>query len=223
MERSEVIDNANISAGDVIVGLASYGKATYETEYNSGMGSNGLTSARHDIFSKSIAKKYPETYDTGTPADLIYSGQAELTDPLEGTPLDMGKAVLSPTRTYAPLIKELLKEHRGNIHGMVHCSGGAQTKILHFINGLKVVKNDLLPVPPLFKAIQRMSGTSWKEMFKVFNMGHRMEIYLKEEFAPDVIAIAKSFNIEAKVVGKVESAPAKEVELHYEGRVLSYS
>ena len=213
MRRDAVIDNARIQAGDVIVALASYGKATYEEAYNAGMGSNGLTSARHDVFAKELAAAYPETFDPGTPTELVYSGQARLTDHLEGTPLDFGRAVLSPTRTYAPVVKQVLETMRPEIHGMVHCSGGAQTKVLHFVQGLRVIKDDLLPVPPLFEAIQRMSGTDWKEMYKVFNMGHRLEFYLPAARAQEVIAIAKAFNITAGVIGRVEAAPTKEVVL----------
>lgn len=211
MRRDEVVDNARIQAGDVVVGLASYGQATYEREYNAGMGSNGLTSARHDVFSKVLAQAYPETYDPATPAELVYSGQARLTDPLEGTPLDHGKAVLSPTRTYAPVVRQVLQAMRPQVHGMVHCSGGAQTKVLHFIDNLRVVKDDLLPVPPLFTAIQRMSATPWREMYTVFNMGHRMEFYVPEARAAEIIAIAQSFGIAARVIGRVEAAPVKEV------------
>ena len=213
MRRDAVIDNARIQAGDVIVALASYGKATYEEAYNAGMGSNGLTSARHDVFAKELATAYPETFDPGTPTELVYSGQARLTDHLEGTPLDFGRAVLSPTRTYAPVVKQVLEAMRPEIHGMVHCSGGAQTKVLHFVQGLRVIKDDLLPVPPLFEAIQHMSGTDWKEMYKVFNMGHRLEFYLPAARAQEVIAIAKAFNIHAGVIGRVEAAPTKEVVL----------
>jgi phosphoribosylformylglycinamidine cyclo-ligase len=213
MKRSEVIDNARIQAGDVIVALASYGQATYEDTYNAGMGSNGLTSARHDVFAKELAALFPETYDPGTPADLVYSGQAKLTDPLEGTPLDFGKAVLSPTRTYAPIVREVLATMRPGIHGMVHCSGGAQTKVLHFVEDLRIIKDDLFPAPPLFCAIQRMSGTDWKEMYKVFNMGHRLEFYLPEALAAAVIAIAGRFGVEGRVVGRVEDAKGKEVLL----------
>jgi phosphoribosylformylglycinamidine cyclo-ligase len=213
MKRSEVIDNARIQAGDVIVALASYGKATYEEAYNAGMGSNGLTSARHDVFARSLATRFPETFDPGTPTELVYSGQAQLTDPLEGTPLDFGKAVLSPTRTYAPVVAQVLAAMRADVHGMVHCSGGAQTKVLHFVEGLRIIKDDLLPIPPLFNAIQRMSGTDWKEMYKVFNMGHRLEFYVPAERAAEIIAISRSFGIEAKVIGRVEAAPAKEVIL----------
>ncbi len=207
MKRSEVIDNARIQAGDVIVALASYGQASYEEAYNAGMGSNGLTSARHDVFARSLATRFPETFDPGTPTELVYSGQAELTDPLEGTPLDFGKAVLSPTRTYAPVVAQVLAAMRADVHGMVHCSGGAQTKVLHFVEGLRVIKDDLLPIPPLFSAIQRMSGTDWKEMYKVFNMGHRLEFYIPAERAAEIIAVSTAFGIEAKVIGRVESMP----------------
>lgn len=220
MRRDQVIDNARIQAGDVVVALESCGRATYEDGYNAGMGSNGLTSARHDVFAKELATEFPETFDPGTPSELVYSGQARLTDPLPGTPLDFGKAVLSPTRTYAPVVNEVFKALRSQIHGMVHCSGGAQTKVLHFVEGLRIIKDDLLPVPPLFEAIQRMSGTDWKEMYKVFNMGHRLEFYVPATCARDVIAISKSFGIEAKVIGRVEAlptgqagAPTKEVVL----------
>jgi phosphoribosylformylglycinamidine cyclo-ligase len=222
MRRSDVIDNARIAAGDVIVGLASYGKASYEEEYNAGMGSNGLTSARHDVFSKAVAKAFPETYDHGVPEELVYSGDASLTDQLEGTPLDIGRAVLSPTRTYAPIVKEVLQQMRSHIHGMVHCSGGAQTKVLHFIDRLKVIKDDLLPIPPLFRAIQQMSGTNWEEMYKVFNMGHRMEFYVPQDLAADIISISSSFNVEAKVIGRVEEADRKEVVLITENGTYRY-
>lgn len=213
MRRDEVIDNARIQAGDAIVALASDGQAAYERFFNAGMGSNGLTSARHDVFAKELAAKYPETYDPGTPAGLVYSGQARLTDPLAGTPLDFGKAVLSPTRTYAPVVKRVLDAMRPDIHGMVHCSGGAQTKVLHFVEGLRIIKDDLFPVPPLFAAIQRMSGTDWQEMYKVFNMGHRLEFYVPPARAQEIIAIAESLGIAAKVIGRVEAAPVKEVVL----------
>ena len=195
LKRNEVIDNARIQAGDVIVALASFGKSSYEDSYNAGMGSNGLTSARHDVFAKAVGERFPETYDPGTPADLVYSGQARLTDPLEGTPLDFGRAVLSPTRTYAPVIREVLARMRGDIHGMVHCSGGAQTKVLHFVEGLRIIKDKLFPTPPLFAAIQRMSGTDWQEMYKVFNMGHRMELYVPQARVLEVIRISTSFGI----------------------------
>lgn len=213
MERSEVIDNARIQDGDVIVALASDGQATYEDSWNAGMGSNGLTSARHDVFARELATKYPETYDPATPADLVYSGQARLTDPLEGTPLDFGRAVLSPTRTYAPVVQHVLASMRADIHGMVHCSGGAQTKVLHFVEGLRVIKDDLFPTPPLFAAIQRMSGTAWQEMYKVFNMGHRLEFYVPANRAAEIVAISESFAIPARVIGRVEAAPLKEVLL----------
>ena len=203
MKRADVIDNANIRPGDVIVGLASFGQATYEKEYNGGMGSNGLTSARHDVFAKYLAEKYPESFDKAVPDELVYSGGLKLTDPVEGSPLNAGKLVLSPTRTYAPVVKKLLDALRPNIHGMVHCSGGAQTKVMHFIgNNCRVVKDNMFPVPPLFKLIQEQSGTPWDEMYKVFNMGHRMEIYVDEEIADDIIAISKSFNIDAQIVGR---------------------
>ena len=206
MKRSDVIDNANIKAGDVIVGLASYGQATYEQAYNGGMGSNGLTSARHDVFAKYLAKKYPESFDPAVPDDLIYSGAMELTSKVDGSPLDAGKLVLSPTRTYAPVIKKVLDNLRPEIHGMVHCSGGAQTKILHFVENLHVIKDNLFPEAPLFKLIQEQSGTDWSEMYKVFNMGHRMEIYLDEKHAGKVIEISESFGIPARIVGRVEAS-----------------
>ena len=206
MRRDRVINNANIKAGDVIVGLASYGRAAYEREYNGGMGSNGLTSARHDVFSHYLAEKYPESYDSAVPAELVYSGSVGLTDPVEGVPVNAGQLVLSPTRTYAPVIKKLLDTMHGDIHGMVHCSGGAQTKILHFIDNLHIVKDNLFPVPPLFDMIQRESGTDWAEMYKVFNMGHRMEIYLPADKAQDVIDISTAFGIDARIVGRVEAA-----------------
>lgn len=213
MKRSEVIDNSRIQAGDVIVGLASYGKATYESEYNGGMGSNGLTSSRHDVFSHVYASKYPETFDPAVPNDLVYSGKYLVTDELPGAPLSVGKLVLSPTRTYAPVVIALLKALRGQIHGMVHCSGGAQTKVLHFIENLHVIKDNLFDIPPLFKLIHGVSGTDLKEMYKVFNMGHRMEIYLPQAHAEQVIVISQSFGIEAKVVGRVEAADKKKVTL----------
>lgn len=205
MKRADVIDNANICPGDVIVGLSSCGQASYETEYNGGMGSNGLTSARHDMFAKYLAEKYPESFDKSVPDELVYSGKYKLTDSVDGAPVSAGKLVLSPTRTYAPVVKVLLDELRNDIHGMVHCTGGAQTKILHFISeGCKVVKDNMFPVPPLFKAIQEQSGTDWKEMYKVFNMGHRLEVYLSPENADKVIEISRSFNIDAQIVGRVE-------------------
>ena len=222
MKRSDVIDNANIQAGDVIVGLASYGQASYEKEYNGGMGSNGLTSARHDVFGKYLAQKYPESYDANVPEDLVYSGKLKLTDAVQDSPLDAGKLVLSPTRTYAPVIKKILDTMRPQIHGMVHCSGGAQTKILHFINNLKVVKDNLFPVPPLFKTIHEQSGTSWAEMYKVFNMGHRMEIYVSPEQAEQIIAISKSFNIDAQIVGHIEASDKKELVIKSEFGTFEY-
>ncbi len=214
MKRSDVVNNANIVPGDVIVGLSSFGKATYEKEYNGGMGSNGLTSARHDVFAKYIAEKYPESYNTDIPTDLVYSGTKKLTDKIADTGLDAGKLVLSPTRTYAPVVKRILTELRSEIHGMIHCTGGAQTKILHFIDALKVVKNNLFPIPPLFELIQKESGTDWSEMYKVFNMGHRLEIYLPEEYAQQIISIAKEFNIDAQIVGYCE--PSDKAELFIE-------
>lgn len=212
MKRSDVIDNANIQAGDVIVGLSSSGQATYETSYNGGMGSNGLTSARHDLFANYLAQKYPESYDNSIPSDLVYSGGMRLTDAIEGLGIDAGKLVLSPTRTYAPVISQIIKTLKDEIHGMVHCSGGAQTKILHFLGeGLKVMKNNLFPIPPLFELIQQHSGTSWNEMYKVFNMGHRMEIYLPETYAQQVIDISRSFQIDAQIVGYVDSSENREL------------
>ena len=205
MKRKDVIDNARIQPGDVIVGLSSCGQATYETEYNGGMGSNGLTSARHDVFAKYLAEKYPESYDKAVPEELVYSGNYRLTDAVEGSPLNAGKLVLSPTRTYAPVIKALLDEMRPEIHGMVHCTGGAQTKVLHFVgDNCKVIKDNMFPVPPLFKAIAEQSGTDWAEMYKVFNMGHRMEIYVRPELAEKVIALSQSFHIDAQIVGRIE-------------------
>ena len=205
MKRSDVINNANIRPGDVIVGLSSCGQATYEKEYNGGMGSNGLTSARHDVFAKYLAEKYPESYDKAVPEDLVYSGSYKLTDPVDGSPVNAGKLVLSPTRTYAPVIKRILDEMRSEIHGMVHCTGGAQTKVLHFVGeNCHVVKDNMFPVPPLFKAIAQESGTDWAEMYKVFNMGHRMEIYVSPEQADCIIEISRSFNIEAQVIGHIE-------------------
>ncbi len=211
MKRSHVIDNANIQAGDVVVGLASYGKASYENEYNGGMGSNGLTSARHDVFAKTYASKYKETYDNAVPENLVYSGSYNVTDSIPGVDVNVGKLVLSPTRTYAPVIIEVLKNLRPHIHGLVHCSGGAQTKVLHFVDHLHIIKNNLFETPPLFKLIQQSSNTDWKEMYKVFNMGHRMEVYLPQQYAQQVIDISKSFNIDAQIVGRVEAAPVKQV------------
>jgi phosphoribosylformylglycinamidine cyclo-ligase len=223
MKRSDVIDNARIQAGDVIVGLSSCGRATYEKEYNGGMGSNGLTSARHDVFSNYLAKKYPESYDPNVPLDLVYSGKKRLTDRIENLGVDAGKLVLSPTRTYAPVVKMILNELRAEIHGMVHVSGGAQTKVLHFVDQLKITKNNLFPVPPLFRLIQEQSGTDWQEMYKVFNMGHRMEIYLPEEFAGEVIAISQSFGIEAQIVGFVEASEKKELVIEGENGRFEYN
>jgi phosphoribosylformylglycinamidine cyclo-ligase len=213
MKKSDVIDNANISVGDVIVGLSSFGQATYETEYNGGMGSNGLTSARHDVFNKTVAEKYPQTFDPSVPSDLVYSGNYSLTDSVEGVDIDAGKLVLSPTRTYAPIIKKMLDEHKNNIHGMVHCSGGAQTKILHFVDDLQIVKDNMFEVPPLFKMIQEQSETDWEEMYKVFNMGHRMELYVPEDIASAIIAISESFNVEAQIVGRVVEQGEKQLTI----------
>lgn len=222
MKRSDVINNANISAGDVIVGLASYGQATYEKEYNGGMGSNGLTSARHDVFAKYLAEKYPESYDAAVPEELVYSGSVRLTDLIEGTPLDAGRLVLSPTRTYAPVIKRLLDNMRPEIHGMVHCSGGAQTKVMHFVENKHVIKDNLFPIPPLFELIARESGTDWAEMYKVFNMGHRMEIYVSPENAEKVIATAAEFGIDARIVGRVEDAPSNHLTIISEKGTFEY-
>ena len=213
MKRKEVISNHNIVGGEVIVGLESFGQATYENEYNGGMGSNGLTSARHDVFQKYLAKKYPESYDASVPDELTYSGDLSLTDFVEGVPLDAGKLVLSPTRTYAPIIKKILEMHRVHIHGLVHCSGGAQTKVLHFVEHVHVIKDNMFPIPPLFKLIQRESSTDWKEMYQVFNMGHRMEIYLEEEFAEQIINISKSFGVDAKIIGRVEAFSGKKLTI----------
>lgn len=213
MKRSDVITNKNIKAGDVIVGLSSFGQANYEKEYNGGMGSNGLTSARHDVFNKYLAKKYPESFDPSVPDELVYSGKFKLTDKVEDSPLDAGKLVLSPTRTYAPVIKKMLNQHRDKIHGMVHCSGGAQTKVLHFIDNLLIIKDNLFPIPPLFKTIQQESGTDWKEMYKVFNMGHRMELYVPEEVAQDLINISESFGVAAQIVGRVEESSEKKLTI----------
>ena len=223
MKRSDVIDNANITAGDVIVGLASFGQATYESEYNGGMGSNGLTSARHDVFAKYLAEKYPESFDPSVPSDLVYSGKKQLLDAVENVPLDAGKLVLSPTRTYAPVIKRVL-ERFGNadIHGMVHCSGGAQTKILHFVDNLHIIKDNLFEVPPLFQMIQEQSQTQWREMYQVFNCGHRMELYLSEDLASEVIQIAQSFNIDAKIVGRVEASEQKKLTIRSEYGTFEY-
>ena len=216
MRRADVINNADIADGDVIVGMASFGQATYETEYNGGMGSNGLTSARHDVFNKNVAEKYPETFDGKIPADLIYSGTKDLLDTVDGTDLTAGKLVLSPTRTYAPVIRRLLQEMRGEIHGMVHCTGGAQTKVMHFVENKHVIKDNMFPLPPLFKLIQEQSGTDWAEMYKVFNMGHRMEVYLPSDKAGMVIDIAREFNIDARIIGRVEDAPANSLTIRLE-------
>jgi len=226
IKREEVISNHNIRPGDVIVGLSSSGKATYEQEYNGGMGSNGLTSARHDVFDKSVAVSYPESFDPAVPYDLVFSGGKKLTDKInidEHTETTIGKLVLSPTRTYAPVIKKVLEKHKPHIHGLVHCSGGAQTKVLHFINDhIHVIKDNLFPVPPLFELIQEQSGTAWKEMYKVFNMGHRMELYVPHEIAEDIIAISRSFNIDARIIGHVASSAKKEVTIISEKGTFNY-
>ena len=222
MKRADVINNANIQAGDVIVGLASYGQATYEKSYNGGMGSNGLTSARHDVFAKYLAKKYPESFDAAVPDELVYAGGLKLTDAVEGSPLDAGKLVLSPTRTYAPVVKKLLDLMRADIHGMVHCSGGAQTKVLHFVENVHVIKDNLFPVPPLFKTIHEQSGTDWAEMYKVFNMGHRLEVYLSPDKAQQVIDTAKSFNIDAQIVGRVEKSDHTHLTIRSEFGTFEY-
>lgn len=214
MKKVDVISNHNIKPGNVIVGLASFGQATYETEYNGGMGSNGLTSARHDVFGGGIKKKYPETFDAQIPDELIYSGSYNLTDQIEGVSIDVGKLVLSPTRTYAPIIKKILEQFKSEIDGMVHCSGGAQTKVLHFVENVHVIKDNLFDVPPLFNLIKEQSGTEWSEMYKVFNMGHRMEIYVDESIAADIIAISKSFNVDAQIVGRVESHNGKKLTIN---------
>ncbi|MDF2435650.1 MAG: phosphoribosylaminoimidazole synthetase [Bacteroidota bacterium] len=227
MKRSDVIDNSNIRPGDVIVGLASYGKASYESEYNGGMGSNGLTSARHDVFEKALAKKYPESYDAAVPEDLVYSGKIKLTDKIKtgiASPesVTAGKMVLSPTRTYAPIIKKILDKYRKDIHGMVHCSGGAQTKVLHFVDNVHIIKDSLFPVPPLFKMIHEQSGTDWKEMYKVFNMGHRMELYVSKDIAAELIEISKSFNVDAKIVGRVEDSEGNKLTIISENGTFEY-
>jgi phosphoribosylformylglycinamidine cyclo-ligase len=223
IERRKVIDNANIKAGNVIVGLASYGQATYEKEYNGGMGSNGLTSARHDVFAKVLASQYPESFDAAVPNELVYAGSKKLTDRVEGSPLDAGKLVLSPTRTYAPIIKKILEKYDNTqIHGMVHCSGGAQTKILHFIDNLHIIKDNLFSVPPLFKLIQEESETEWKEMYQVFNCGHRMEIYVDKEIAEDIISISKSFGVATQIVGRVEPSADKRLTIQSEYGTFEY-
>jgi len=213
LKKSEVIDNKNIQAGDVIVGLSSFGQATYEDAYNGGMGSNGLTSARHDVLSKIYAEKYPESFDKNLPPEVVYSGSKKLTDTTEIPDVNVGKMILSPTRTYAPIVKKVLEQHRPHIHGMVHCSGGAQTKILHFIDNLHIIKDNLFPTPPLFKLIQQESQTTWEEMYKVFNMGHRMEFYVPENIATDIIHISKMFNVDAQIVGHVEKSAEKRLTL----------
>ena len=223
IKRSNVVDNANIKPGDVIVGLSSSGQASYEKGYNGGMGSNGLTSARHDVFNNYLAAKYPESFDAAVPADLVYSGNVKLTDAVDGSPLDAGKLVLSPTRTYAPIIKKILDTYTAQqIHGMVHCSGGAQTKVLHFVDEVHVIKDNLFPVPPLFKLIQEQSNTDWKEMYQVFNCGHRMEIYVPQEIADDIIAISQSFNVDAQIVGRVEASSTKKLTITSEYGTFEY-
>ncbi|OYX18166.1 MAG: phosphoribosylformylglycinamidine cyclo-ligase, partial [Algoriphagus sp. 32-45-6] len=211
--RDEVISNDKIQAGDVIVGLSSFGQANYETEYNGGMGSNGLTSARHDVFNKVLKTKYPESFDPSVPDHLVYTGKYNLTDPAPGAPVNMGKLVLSPTRTYAPIMVDVLNYMRPNIHGLVHCSGGAQTKVLHFVDNVHVIKDNLFETPPLFRIIQEESGTDWKEMYKVFNMGHRMEVYLDERYAEEIIDIAESYGVEAQIIGRVEPHEGKKVTI----------
>ena len=223
MKRKDVIDNANIQVGDVIVGLASFGQANYEKSYNGGMGSNGLTSARHDVFDKYLATKYPESFDASVPDELVYSGKVKLTDAVENSPIDAGKLVLSPTRTYAPIIKKILSQFSSKeIHGMVHCSGGAQTKVLHFVKDVHVIKNNLFPIPPLFKLIQEQSKTDWKEMYQVFNCGHRMEIYVPEHVAQQIIAISESFGVEAQIVGRVEASDSKKLTIESEFGTFDY-
>ena len=223
VKRTDIIDNSNIKAGDVLVGLASFGQSSYETEYNGGMGSNGLTSARHDVFDKYLANKYPESFDAAVPEDLVYSGAVKLTDKIENSPLNAGKLVLSPTRTYAPIIKEILSKYTSDsIHGMIHCSGGAQTKILHFIDNLHVVKDNMFSVPPLFKLIQSQSKTDWKEMYQVFNCGHRMEICTSPEVAEDIIKISKSYQVDAKIIGRVEASDVKKLTIKSDYGVFEY-
>ena len=222
MRRADVIDNAHITSGDVIVGLSSSGQATYEKQYNGGMGSNGLTSARHDVFAHYLAAKYPESYDAAVPADLVYSGGKQLLDAVDGAPVDAGRLVLSPTRTYAPVIKRVLDELRPRIHGMVHCTGGAQTKVLHFVENKHVIKDNMLPIPPLFRLIQEQSGTDWREMYQVFNMGHRMEVYVQPDDAQAIIDISRSFGIEAQVIGHVEDAPSNRLTIITEHGTFEY-
>jgi len=223
MPRNKVINNANIQPGDVIVGLASFGQATYENAYNGGMGSNGLTSARHDVFDHYLADKYPESFDAAVPENLVYSGNMKLTDSVKDSPIDAGKLVLSPTRTYAPIIKAILEKYDAqSIHGMVHCSGGAQTKILHFVNDLHIIKDAMFPVPPLFKLIQEQSNTDWKEMYQVFNCGHRMELYVQPEIAEEIITLSKSFNVDAQIVGRVEASTSKKLTITSEFGTFEY-
>ena len=222
IKKADVIDNGNIKGGNVIIGLSSAGMASYETEYNGGMGSNGLTSARHDVFSKVLADKYPESFDPSVPIELVYSGTKKLTDAVEGSSLDAGKLVLSPTRTYAPIIKSILDKYRSQINGMVHCSGGAQTKVLHFVNNVHVIKDNMFELPPLFKLIQEESGTDWEEMYKVFNMGHRMELYVPEEIAKEIISISESFNVDAKIIGRVEDYEGKKLTINSEFGTYTY-
>ena len=223
MKRSDVIDNANIQAGDVIVGLASFGQATYEKSYNGGMGSNGLTSARHDVFANYLAEKFPESFDSSVPKELVYSGNVKLTDSVANSPIDAGKLVLSPTRTYAPIIKKILENFTSKeIHGMVHCSGGAQTKVLHFVDNVHVIKDNLFPVPPLFKLIQEQSKTDWKEMYQVFNCGHRMELYVPQNIAQSIIEISQSFGVDAQIVGRVEAADSKKLTIESEFGTFNY-
>jgi phosphoribosylformylglycinamidine cyclo-ligase len=222
MKRADVISNHNIKEGDVIIGLSSSGKTSYEKEYNSGMGSNGLTSARHDVFAPYLASKYPESLDTTLPYDLVYSGKMRLTDPIDGLNTDAGKLVLSPTRTYAPVIKKVIETMRSEIHGMVHCSGGGQTKVMHFIDNMHIIKNNLFPLPPLFRIIYEQSGTPWKEMYKVFNMGHRFEIYTRQENASEIIRIAAGFNLEAKIIGHCESFEGKKLTISSEFGTFEY-
>ena len=223
LKKADVIDNANLQAGDVIVGLSSSGQASYEKEYNGGMGSNGLTSARHDVFHHYLAEKFPESFDAMVPKELVYSGQVKLTDSVDGSPIDAGKLVLSPTRTYAPIIKKILSKYTSrDIHGMIHCSGGAQTKILHFVDDLHIIKNNMFPIPPLFKLIQEQSKTDWKEMYEVFNCGHRMELYVPAAIANDIIAISESFNVDAKIIGKVEASNHKRLTIESEFGTFEY-
>ena len=223
IKRSQVIDNANIKQGDVIVGLASFGKATYETQYNGGMGSNGLTSARHDVFANYLAEKYPESFDASLPNELVYSGTKKLTDSVENSPINAGQLVLSPTRTYAPIIKKILEKYSPkDIHGMIHCSGGAQTKILHFVDNLHIIKDNLFDIPPLFKLIQQESGTNWKEMYQVFNCGHRMELYVSETIAQNIIDISNSFEVKAQIIGRVEKFETKKLTINSEFGTFEY-